>query len=198
MQNYEEVKKFVNNHNGMISAKEFKENQIGFFFINKLMKENIIERSDVGIYNKVEDFEDRYFILQQKYSNIVYSYNIALYFLGKTEVLPTRIDITVASGYNVHRIPKDNIVIHYIKNEYLMLGSIEATSPFGNKIRCYNFERTICDIVRNNNKGLDVEQVNKIIRSAFLNKQININLLMEYAKKLRCEKKIRQLTEVLY
>ena len=198
MQSYEEVKKFVSNHNGMITAKEFKENRIGFFFINKLMEDKIIERSDIGIYNKIDDFEDRYFILQQKYSNIVFSHNIALYFLGKTEVLPTRIDVTVFSGYNVHRIPKDNIVVHYVKNEYLMLGAIEAVSPFGNKVKCYNLERTICDIVRNNNNGLDSEQVNKILRDAFMNKQINVNLLMEYAKKLRCERKLRRLTEVLY
>ena len=198
MQSYEEVKKFVSNHNGMITAKEFKENRIGFFFINKLMKDKVIERSDVGIYNKMDDFEDRYYILQQKYSNIIFSHNMALYFLRKTEVLPTRIDITVFSGYNVHRISKDNIVVHYVKYEYLMLGAIEVVSPFGNKVRCYNLERTICDIVRNNNNGLDNEQVNKILRDAFMNKQININLLMEYAKKLRCEKKLRRLTEVLY
>ena len=63
MRTYEKVKKFVNNHNGMIMTKEFKENRIGFFFINKLMEDKIIERSDIGIYNKMDDFEDCYFIL---------------------------------------------------------------------------------------------------------------------------------------
>ena len=73
MINYENVKEFVKNHKGMITAKEFKKNDIGFFFINKLIDDNIIERVDNGIYNKVEDFEDSYFILQQKYSNIIFS-----------------------------------------------------------------------------------------------------------------------------
>ena len=79
----------------------------------------------------------------------------------------------------------------------LNLGGIETNTPFGNKIKCYNLERTICDIVKNNNTGLDSEQVNKIIRNAFLMKQIDINMLMDYAKKLKCDKKIQTLTEVL-
>ena len=197
MFNYENIKEFVKNHNGMITAKEFKENNIGFFYINKLIDDNIIERVDNGIYNKVEDFEDNYFILQQKYSNIIFSYNIALYFLGKTEVIPNRIDITVPNGYNAHRI-SHKVVIHYVPREYLKLGAVEETTPFGNKIICYNLERTICDLVKNNNSGLETEQVNKIIRNAFLGKQINLNLLMDYATKLKCDKKIKNMTEVLY
>ena len=66
-----------------------------------------------------------------------------------------------------------------------------------NKIICYNLERTICDLIKNDNNGLDTEQVNKILRNAFLRKQINIALLMDYAKKLKCDKKIQTLTEVL-
>lgn len=197
MNSYENVKKFVKNHNGMITTKEFKDNNIGFFFINKLIDDNIIERVDNGIYNKTEDFQDEYFILQQKYSNTIFSYNIALYFLGKTEVTPNRIDITVPNGYNAHRISQE-IVVHYVPKEYLQLGAVKKTTPFGNQITCYNLERTICDLVKNDNSGLDTEQINKIIRNAFLGKQINLNILMDYAIKLKCDKKIKKLTEVLY
>ena len=196
MLNYESVKEFVKNHNGMITAKEFKDNNISFFFINKLIEDDIIERADNGIYNKTEEFEDEYFILQQKYTNAIFSYNTALYFIEKTEVTPNRIDITIPNGYNAHRI-NDKIAIHYVPKEDINLGVIETNTPFGNKIKCYNLERTICDIVKNNNTGLDSEQVNKIIRNAFLRKQINFNLLMDYAIKLQCDKKIKTLTEIL-
>ena len=41
---------------------------------------------------------------------------------------------------------------------------IKIKLPFGNTIKFYNFERTICDIVKNENKcGLHIEQRNKII-----------------------------------
>ena len=52
--------------------------------------------------------------------------------------------------------------------------------------------------MKSDNSGLDTEQVNKIIRNAFLGKQIDLNLLMEYAVKLKCDKRIKSLTEVLY
>ena len=49
-----------------------------------------------------------------------------------------------------------------IKN--IELGVIKIKLPFGNTIKFYNFERTICDIVKNENKcGLHIEQRNKII-----------------------------------
>lgn len=196
MKNYEDVKTYVNNHNGMITAKEFKDNNINFFFINKLIEDDIIERVSRGIYNKTEDFEDEYYIIQKKYSKIIFSYNTALFFLGKTEVTPNRIDITVPNGYNAHRMGQDYCV-HYIAKEYFKLGAVEVETPFGNKVLCYNLERTICDIVKSDNTGLDTEQINKIIRNAFLKNQINSVLLKDYAIKLKCDKKIQMLTEVL-
>ena len=197
MPSYDNIKKFIKNHSGMITAKEFKDNNINFHFINKLIDDNIIERVENGLYNKTEDFEDQYFILQQKYSNIIFSYNIALYFLNKTEVVPNRIDVTVPNGYNAHRMSQE-LIVHYVSKEYFNLGIVEVITPFGNKVKCYNLERTICDLVKSDNSGLDTEQVNKIIRNAFLGKQIDLNLLMEYAVKLKCDKKIKSLTEILH
>lgn len=196
MNNYNDIKKYVKNHNGIITTKDLKKQKISFYFINKLIFDNIIEKVSRGIYNKTEDFEDEYFIMRQKYQKMVFSYNTALYFLDKTEVTPYRIDITVPNGYNVHRIPK-KVATHYVPKKYLNLGAIKTKTPFGNEVISYNLERTICDIIRSKNTGLDTEQINKVIRNAFLKNQINGSLLMDYAKKLKCEKKVRAITEVL-
>ena len=85
----------------------------------------------------------------------------------------------------------------YLKEDLYEIGITEIKSPYGNKIKVYDLERTICDIVRDKNSGLNIEQTNKIIRNAFLKKQIDSVLLMEYAKELKCVKKIENLTEVL-
>lgn len=75
---------------------------------------------------------------------------------------------------------------------------IKIKSPFGNTIKSYNLERTICDIVKNENKcGLDIEQRNKIIKNAFANNEIDGAKLVQYAKQLKCEKKIRAIMEVM-
>lgn len=196
MQDYEKVKKFVKNYNGMLTSTDFKNNEISYFFVNKLIDDHIIERVDKGIYNKADEFEDVYFVIQKKYTKAIFSYNTALYFLGKTEVTPNRIDITIPYYCNYKNINKKYIT-HYVKRDLINLGTTKVTTPFGNEVVCYNLERTICDIVRDENSGLNTEQTNKIIRNAFLKKQIDSVLLMEYAKELKCVKKIENLTEVL-
>lgn len=196
MDNYDLVKERISQYEGMITSKDFRNMGIGYFFVNKLMQDGIIDRVSRGMYCKANDFEDQYFTMQRGSKKIVFSYNTALFFLGKTEVTPSRIDITVPKGYNVQRIDKE-CTVHYCTKEYFELGLIEIETPFGNKVFSYNFERTICDIIKNRNTGLDTEQINKIIRNAFLKKQIDNVLLKKYAKILKCDRKLQKLTEVL-
>ena len=198
MKNYEKIVNFVNKKNNVITTKEFKDAKIGFFFINKLIEDNYISRIGKGIYGKTNSFEDEYFILQNRYKNAIFSYNTALFFLNRTEVTPNIVDITIPSDYNVSSINKENIRVHYVSKENIKLGVIKVKSPFGNNIKTYNLERTICDIVKNENKcGLDIEQRNKIIKKAFLNNEIDGTTIIQYAKKLKCEKKIRAIMEVM-
>ena len=198
MKSYEKVVNFVNKKNNVITTKEFKDAEIGFYYINKLIEDNYISRIGKGLYGKTDSFEDEYFIIQNRYKNAIFSYNTALFFLNKTEVTPNRIDITIPNDYNVSSINTKQIRVHYVSRENLELGVIKIKSPFGNTIKSYNLERTICDIVKNENKcGLDIEQRNKIIKNAFIDNEIDGSTLVQYAKKLKCEKKVRAIMEVM-
>lgn len=198
MKKYEEIIDFINKKNSVITTKDFKGKKIGFYFINKLIQDNYIYRIEKGVYGKKDSFEDEYFIIQNRYKNAIFSYNTALYFFNKTEVTPNIIDISIPNDYNVSTINTKRIRVHYVSRENMDLGSIRIKSPFGNTIKSYNLERTICDIVKNERKsGLDIEQRNKIIRKAFSNNDIDGSILIQYAKKLKCEKKIRVIMEVL-
>lgn len=198
MKKYEEIIDFINKKNSVITTKDFKGKKIGFYFINKLIQDNYIYRIEKGVYGKKDSFEDEYFIIQNRYKNAIFSYNTALYFLNKTEATPNIIDISIPNDYNVSTINTKQIRVHYVSRENMELGSIRIKSPFGNTIKSYNLERTICDIVKNERKsGLDIEQRNKIIRKAFSNNDIDGSILIQYAKKLKCEKKIRVIMEVL-
>ena len=198
MKNYEEIVNFVNKKNNVITVKEFKEAKIGFYHINKLIEDNYISRIGKGLYGKNDSFEDEYFIIQNRYKNAIFSYNTALFFLNKTEVTPNIIDITIPNDYNVSSIKAKQIRVHYVSRENIELGAIKLKSPFGNTIKAYNLERTICDIVKNENKcGLDIEQRNKVIKKAFSNNEIDGSTIIQYSKKLKCEKKIRAIMEVM-
>lgn len=189
---------FINKKNNVITTKEFKDAKIGFYYINKLIKDNYISRIGNGLYGKTDSFEDEYFIIQNRYKNAIFSYNTALFFLNRTEVTPNIIDITIPNDYNVSSINAKQIRVHYASRENIKLGVIKLKSPFGNTIKAYNLERTICDIVKNENKcGLDIEQRNKVIKKAFSNNEIDGTTIMQYAKKLKCEKKIKTIMEVM-
>lgn len=196
MKNYEEVKYFVNNSNGIMRCKEFIQNKISKYYIKKLVEDGILEKYSRGIYVRKDIFEDEFYILQQKNEKIIYSYNTALYFLNETEITPEIIDVTVYNGYNVHNLPKD-VRIHYVPKNKLHLGVIEIQTPQGFKVKSYNLERTMCDIIKSKNTGIDKEQKNKFIKKMFFENKIDISVLVKYSKKLKCENKVREIIDIL-
>ena len=102
------------------------------------------------------------------------------------------------SGYNPSRLKSSNIEVHTVKEEFFEIGKTTAKTIYGRDITVYDKERTICDIVKNENKcGLDIEQRNKVIKKAFSNNEIDGAMVIQYAKKLKCEKKIRAIMEVM-
>lgn len=196
MEKYEEIKGKVANSNGIINNRFFKENNISNYYINKLINDKIIERHSRGIYIRNDIIEDEFYILQQKSNQIVFSYNTAMYFLGETEKTPDLIDVTTYKGFNKHRMSK-NTRVHYVNKENLYLGAIKVESPGGFEVISYNLERILCDLIKNKKTGLDKEQTNKFIKEMFIKNKIDSSLAIEYAKKLKCEKKLRNVMEVL-
>src|SRR5690606_18604973 len=69
----------------------------------------------------------------------------------------------------------------YLSSKYLDIG-VTNYEMNGVKIRIYNKERTICDVLRYANK-LEREVFNTAIQRYIKDKEKNISILMEYAKK---------------
>ena len=195
MKNYEEMKNYVKKSNGIITSKELKEKKISNYYVQKLIDDNILERYSRGFYIRTDIFEDEFYILQQRNSKLVFSYNTALYFLNETERTPGNIDVTVYKGYNVHRLSKI-VKVHYVLKENLYLGAIETQTPRGFKVISYNLERTLCDIIKNKDTGMDKEQINKFIQKMLLKNKVDSIVLIEYAKRLKCEKKVREIMDI--
>ena len=127
----------------------------------------------------------------------VFSHGTALYMHDLTDRDPLQYTLTLPSGYNATKFKDKGVYVHFIKSELLNLGVGDGKSPFGRTIRVYNNkERTICDIVRNRNV-IDPAILNEAVRRYLSAKEENILKLMQYAKKIRVEKLIRQYVEVL-
>ena len=67
---------------------------------------------------------------------------------------------------------------------------------FGNKIRVYNLERTICDILRSRNR-IDIQIVSDALKKVIKIKSLDYILLSKYAKKFNVGTILNAYMEVL-
>ena len=190
------IDEIINKTNGIITSEDFKKFGITKYNIQKFIENEKISRYSIGIYVANGYFPDEFYIFQKKYKKTIFSYNTAMYLLGLGERTPYYFDITIYSGYGKKNF-NERVKVHYAKKEILNLGKIKVKTPMGFDVYCYNKERIVCDIIKDNNTGMDKEQSNKFIKEMFEKNKINTITLLEYAKKLNCEKKVRDVMEVL-
>ena len=157
--------------------------------------EGIIERIERGIY-VTKDFKyDEYYLFQLKYPKAIFSYNTALYFYEMTERTPIKMDVTVYREYNPHRF-KDFVNVYKVSKELYDLGVIEKKSPQGMKVKTYNLERTVCDIIKDKD-SIDIEIRNKAIKKVTKSKEFNASKMFEYAKKMNIYDKVKNYMEAI-
>jgi len=186
----------IKNNGGYITAKEIKSNGINRYYLDNLLKSKTIIRISRGYYSLKNSFADNFYIVLSKSKKAVFSDATALYLHNLSDRNPSIYDITVPySAGNSYKNEK-NVNLHYVKKELLDLGLIEMESPFGMKVRVYDIERTICDIIKNKNK-MDIEIFTKALKSYSKLKSKDLNKLMRYAKQLKVDKKVREYMEVL-
>ncbi len=151
------------------------------------------ERVTKGVYLALDAWQDDLYIISLQYKKIVYSYETALYLLGLSERETICFTVTIPRGYKVDYRGKSPLKKVTAVEERYFLGIDTVVTPYGHTVPCYNAERTLCDIFR-----IDAEmQEKQFAVKEYLNGKKNLPKLMEYAKMLQVEKKIKQYMEVL-
>lgn len=186
------LKEFLKNNHGYITTKEFENTGISKTSIPELIKQKIIRKVAYGIYIDNNLIEDEFYILQKRFSNIIFSYNTACYLLNLSDRSPYKIEVTTINHNNIN----EDLDIHYVSKNKFDVGIIEFESPYSNPIKIYNAERCICDILRNPD-SVDLEVYNKIINNYFKQRDKNLSLLEEYSKIFNVHEKFEHIMEVL-
>ena len=137
------LKEFLKNNHGYITTKEFENTGISKTSIPELIKQKIIRKVAYGIYIDNNLIEDEFYILQKRFSNIIFSYNTACYLLNLSDRSPYKIEVTTINHNNIN----EDLDIHYVSKNKFDVGIIEIESPYSNPIKIYNAERCICDIL---------------------------------------------------
>lgn len=186
------LKKFLKDNHGYIATKDFEQIGISKTLIPEFLNKKILRKVAYGLYIDNNLIEDEFYILQKRFSNIIFSYNTACYLLNLSDRAPYKIDVTTINHNNI----REDLDIHYVSKDKFDIGIVEIKSPYGNPIKIYNAERCICDILKSKN-NIDIELYNKIIKNYFKQKNRNLERLEEYSKIFNIYEKFENIMEVL-
>ena len=194
--NIEIIESIIKMNNGYVTSKELDNFGIHRMYLNTMWKKGIVEKVANGIYIDSSKIEDSYYVFSLSMPNTIFSHMTALYFHGLSIKAPNdKYDITVRKTYNSKHLKNHNVF--YVSDDLYELGLTEVETPMGNKVRVYDIERCICDIIRSKNR-MDSELVKYSIREYIKRKDKDLIKLSKYADKMSIKKEVMDYLEIFY
>ena len=194
--NIEIIESLMKMNNGYVTSKVLSELGIHRMYLNIMKEKGMIEKVGNGIYIDSSRIEDNYFVFGLELPNVIYSHMTALYFHGLSIKAPNdKYDITVPNNYLNYKIKNHNVF--YVSNDIYELGITEVETPMGNRVKAYDIERSICDIIRSKNR-MDSEHVKYSIREYLKRKDKDLVKLSKYAEKMGIKDEVMNYMEIFY
>ncbi|HBP38985.1 MAG TPA: abortive phage infection protein [Clostridiales bacterium] len=186
----------IDQNKGLITTGQVEAAGVHRKYLSLMAKEGEIDRLSQGIYLSPKAFEDRLYLFQIRSSSGIYSHETALFLHGLSDREPITYMMTVPTGYNAGHFKNDPIKIFYIKSELHKLGKSMVETSFGRPVRCYDRERTLCDLIRSRSQ-MEQILVNTAIKKYLSSKEKNVSLILCYANELGILKIMQSYLEVL-
>lgn len=164
--------------------------------VMNLVRAGVLERVAHGIYATPNELYDELYVLQLRSSRIVFSHETALWLNGLSDRVPVEVHVTVPTGAPLGGILRSDCACHYIKQGLFNLGLSTRITAFGHEVRCYDAERTICDMVRNE-KIVGVEGLVGGLKAYARSRNKDVLHLMELARAFSIEEKLSRYMGVL-
>lgn len=193
--NIEIIESIMKMSNGYVTSKELSNLGIHRMYLNIMKEKGMIEKVGNGIYIDSSKIEDSYFVFGLELPNIIYSHMTALYFHGLSIKAPNdKYDITVPNNYFNYKIKNHNVF--YVDKDIYELGLIQIDTPMGNKVKAYDVERCICDIIRSKNR-MDFNLVKSCVKKYIKRKDKDFAKLYLYAEKFGIKKVVMNYIDLL-
>lgn len=196
MNNYDKILKYARENNGYITTKEAEDLKVNSTFLSNLVNDKKIERVGTGIYKLPNYPIDNFYILSKSSKNMCYSHATALYLHNMSDRIPLVYDVTVPYNYSGSLLNNKNVSLRYVKDDIFELGMIDIKTINNLTVKCYDLEKTLCDIIKDKNR-MDKEIYSKALKEYARSKDKDILKLVKYAKKLDIEDEVVELMEVL-
>lgn len=167
---------------GILKPKDIDE-QGRYYFVRKAMDAGDVVRLKNGLYATEDTLADTMVDVECIVPGGVLCLYSAWQHYGLTTQIPGSIYVAVEKHRKVVVPAFPPIKLCYWEQKYYEMGVIEADVA-GHRLRIYDIERAVCDVVRFRNKvGMDV--MTEVLRAYLSRKDRNIARLTEYARKMR-------------
>ena len=194
--NYSKLEKIFKTNDGYITREDVDNANIPSWFLSDFVKKNNLNKIAPGFYADDSYIVDNYYILQRRYPKYIFAGLSALYLLGLTDKIPTDIEVSAPQNYHPSRDKINSLIVHKLSNVNVYeLGIKEIKTMFGNIVKTYDEERTICDVIKYRDK-YDSETFIKAIKF-YIRTSNNQSKLFKYARELGIEKKVYEVIEVV-
>lgn len=164
--------------------------------LTKYVKAGILDRSRHGVYTLPDSAHDDMYTMSLRSDKLIFSHDTALFLDDLSDRTPCMHSVTIPSNTAIPNSIKDECICYYIRPELYRIGLTERKTTFGNKVKCYDPERTICDVLRSRNR-MDEETVISAIKNYADYRDKDLNRLAMYAKQFKVSEKLRGYMEVL-
>ena len=192
-----DIKEIFRQHNLVMTTAELMNSKIYYADIQKMLNEGLIEKVKRGYYHWIENFDgSEIVVIRRLFPDAILCMETALFYYKYSDRNPAEWNFSINKNVSKLRTKIDYPFIRAYRVESALLALGETTGTIDStEVRIYDRDRTICDVLRNMNK-MDKEIFNKAIQHYVFDPKKNIPNLMQYAKALRVQKKVKDLIGV--
>ena len=191
MDKFRNIKKEFKKHGGIMKTSELSELGFSSRQINKLIQLRIIDKVKHGYYELAGNSAPEEVTLARLFPDAVIFLESALLHYGYTDRIPFAWQLAVNrdSAKSNYNIPYPIVQPFYVEASLLNLG-VATFEREGQQIRIYDRDRTICDVLRYENK-LEREVFTNAIKHYVADGEKNIRSLLEYSERLNIKNKMK-------
>lgn len=190
-----EITLLINSDCLVFRTKELNANGLSNYEIAKLLEEGILEKIYQGVYVKGDIKEMKIVDINVIVENGIVSLTSAAFFYKLTDEQEGKITITLNRDQKPPKIPYDLFSYYYTTSKFYDIG-LQVKDENGRKIKIYDIERTVCDILRHRNKYSNL-LVREVIENYLAREDADLDKLISYSKELRIYNVLKQYLEIL-
>ncbi|GBF12583.1 type IV toxin-antitoxin system AbiEi family antitoxin domain-containing protein [Tepidibacillus sp. HK-1] len=191
MINIDVIKNEFNKHGGVLKTSELNAIGLSSRHIKKLLEENVLTKIKQGYYELSNNINPEEAVISRLFPHAVIFLESALIHYGYTDRIPSAWQIAVDkdSEKSQYKIEYPLIEPFYLEPKFLDVG-LDTIQIEGVTVKIFTRDRTICDVLRYENK-LEKEVFNNAIQRYVKDQKKNITKLFEYAELFNIKNKVQ-------